>query len=76
MGGFIEWLSGTHTCECGALYKIRTSRTPSPNTDSVNCDVCGKEMDKLAQFYFPSVLRACEPTGGPLRGETPMSKEI
>jgi hypothetical protein len=45
MGGFIEWLSGTHTCECGALYKIRTSRTPSPNTDSVNCDVCGMEMD-------------------------------
>ena len=28
MGEFIEWLSGTHTCECGALYKIRTSRTP------------------------------------------------
>jgi hypothetical protein len=46
MGGLIEWLSGTHTCECGAVYRVRVTRSPFPDTDTANCDVCGKEMDR------------------------------
>jgi hypothetical protein len=45
MGKFFEWLLGKHTCECGAVYKVTVLRSPSPDTDDVCCEVCGKVMD-------------------------------
>jgi hypothetical protein len=49
MSGFMEWLTGTHTCDCGAVYKVRATRTPFPDTDDATCDVCGKVMDSWRQ---------------------------
>jgi hypothetical protein len=45
MGRFFEWLFGKHTRECGAVYKVTGMKLPSPDTDDVCCQVCGKVMD-------------------------------
>jgi hypothetical protein len=42
MTEFIEWLTGTHKCDCGAKYKV-TVIEASP--DSVTCEKCGILMD-------------------------------
>jgi hypothetical protein len=58
MRGFFEWVTGghtyeygvvsrtgRHTCRCGAVYKVTTTRTPVPDTDIVTCENCGQIMD-------------------------------
>jgi hypothetical protein len=42
MAEFVEWLTGTHKCECGAKYKV-TVTDVSP--DRVTCEKCGVLMD-------------------------------
>jgi hypothetical protein len=42
MAEFVEWLTGTHKCECGAKYKV-TVTDVSP--DCVNWEKCGVLMD-------------------------------
>jgi hypothetical protein len=46
MTEFVEWLTGTHKCECGAKYKVTvTEESPA----RVNCEKCGIVMDHPAQ---------------------------
>jgi len=42
---FVEWLTGTHKCACGAKYKVAVTATPA---DSVSCEKCGTLMDRPA----------------------------
>ena len=49
MTGFWERITGKHTCKCGAVYEITTTRTPFPDTDNAVCEVCGTEMDSWRQ---------------------------
>lgn len=42
MTEFVEWLTGTHRCDCGAQYKVTVTRAP---TDNVTCERCGTLMD-------------------------------
>jgi hypothetical protein len=49
MSGFMEWLTGRHTRECGAVYEVRATRTPFPDTDDAPCEVRGRVMDNLRQ---------------------------
>jgi hypothetical protein len=42
---FVEWLTGTHECACGAKYKVTVTETPA---DSVSCEKCGTLMDRPA----------------------------
>jgi hypothetical protein len=46
---FIEWLTGTHECDCGAKYKVAVIETP---TDSVTCGKCGTLMDSRTNKSF------------------------
>jgi hypothetical protein len=32
------------TCECGAVYKVQQRTTPVPDTNYVDCEVCGKRL--------------------------------
>ncbi|MET4199953.1 hypothetical protein ABIA95_003952 [Bradyrhizobium sp. LA8.1] len=43
-GGWRE-LIGQYKCDCGAIYKMISTRTPFPDTDSAECEVCGRTMD-------------------------------
>jgi hypothetical protein len=45
MTEFVEWLTGTHQCTCGAKYKVTVTETPA---DSVSCEKCGTVMDHPA----------------------------
>jgi hypothetical protein len=45
MTEFVEWLTGTHKCECGAKYKVTVTGTPS---DRATCENCGIVMDHPA----------------------------
>ena len=45
MAEFVEWLTGTHKCECGAKYKVTVTETPS---DRATCEKCGILMDRPA----------------------------
>jgi hypothetical protein len=45
MTEFVEWLTGTHKCRCGAEYKVAVNEAP---TDDVNCEKCGILMDRPA----------------------------
>ena len=42
MTEFVEWLTGTHTCNCGAKYNVTVTEAP---TDDVICEKCGTLMD-------------------------------
>jgi hypothetical protein len=42
---FVEWLTGTHKCACGAKYKLAVTKDPA---DSVGCEKCGIVMDHPA----------------------------
>jgi len=42
MTEFVQWLTGTHTCDCGAKYKVTVTATAP---DSVTCERCGTLMD-------------------------------
>ena len=46
MTEFVEWLTGTHKCECGARYKVAVTNVPA---DSVSCEKCGIVMDHPAR---------------------------
>ena len=45
MTEFVEWLTGTHRCDCGAEYKVTVTGVP---TDNVTCEKCGTLMDHPA----------------------------
>jgi hypothetical protein len=49
MTEFIEWLTGTHTCDCGAKYNVAVIKTL---TDSVSCEKCGTVMDNRSNKSF------------------------
>jgi hypothetical protein len=45
MGRFLDWLTGKHKCDCGAMYQMATTTTEFPETSNAVCEVCGKVMD-------------------------------
>jgi hypothetical protein len=49
MTEFVEWLTGTHQCDCGAKYKVAVIETL---TDSVTCEKCGTLMDSRPNKSF------------------------
>ena len=49
MTEFVEWLTGTHKCSCGAEYKVTVAEA-SP--DDVSCEKCGVLMDRRANNSF------------------------
>lgn len=49
MTEFIEWLTGTHQCDCGAKYRVTVTEAPSGN---VICEKCGTLMDRSANRSF------------------------
>jgi hypothetical protein len=49
MTEFVEWLTGTHTCDCGAQYKVAVIKTP---TDNAICEKCGTLMDSQSNKSF------------------------
>jgi hypothetical protein len=54
MTEFIEWLTGTHKCDCGAKYKVTVTKAP---TGSVICEKCGTLMDSPANKSFLAYKR-------------------
>ena len=32
------------TCECGAVYAVEWTTSPFPDTDSANCESCGRKI--------------------------------
>jgi hypothetical protein len=57
MTEFIEWLTGTHKCSCGAEYKVSVIEGP---TDNVTCEKCGVLMDRPANRSFLTYERLPE----------------
>ena len=57
MTEFIEWLTGTHKCGCGAEYKVTVTETP---TDDVTCEKCGALMDRRANKSFLTYERMAQ----------------
>jgi hypothetical protein len=55
MTEFVEWLTGKHTCGCGAEYKVTVTEVP---TDNVTCEQCGTLMDSRANKSFLTYERA------------------
>ena len=49
MTEFVEWLTGTHKCDCGAKYKVAVIKT---STDNVTCEKCGTVMDSRRNQSF------------------------
>ena len=49
MTEFVEWLTGTHDCGCGARYKVTVTEVP---TGSVTCEKCGTLMDSPARAFL------------------------
>jgi hypothetical protein len=54
MTEFVEWLTGTHKCGCGAKYKVTVTGVP---TGSVTCEECGTLMDCPANQSFFAYAR-------------------
>jgi hypothetical protein len=48
---FIEWFTGTHTCDCGAKYMVTVTK-PFPGADNVRCEKCGILMDSWRNKSF------------------------
>ena len=42
MAEFVEWLTGMHTCHCGAKYKVTVAEAL---THDAICEKCGTLMD-------------------------------
>ena len=59
MTEFVEWLTGTHTCGCGAEYKVSVTEVP---TDDVACEKCGLLMDCRANRSFLTYERTADKT--------------
>ena len=49
MAEFIEWLTGTHKCACGAAYNVTVTKVPTGNA---TCKKCGILMDSSANKSF------------------------
>ena len=49
MTEFVDWLTGTHQCDCGAKYKVTVIETP---TDSVTREKCCTLMDSRPNKSF------------------------
>jgi hypothetical protein len=49
MTEFVEWLTGTHECSCGAKYKVTVTEAP---TNDVICEKCGTLMDSRPNESF------------------------
>jgi hypothetical protein len=49
MTEFVEWLTGMHTCDCGARYKVAVTEAP---TNDVSCEKCGTLMDSRVNESF------------------------
>jgi hypothetical protein len=54
MTEFIEWLTGTHKCNCGAKYNVTVTGVP---TGHVTCEKCGTLMDSPANHSFFAYAR-------------------
>jgi hypothetical protein len=54
MTEFVEWLTGTHQCACGAKYKVTVTEVP---TGQVICEKCGTLMDSRANRSFFAYAR-------------------
>ena len=60
MGGLFEWLRGTYTCECGAVYKVAVTQTAALDTDDMFCEHCGRIIERrrdsaaLLSYYLVS----------------------
>lgn len=37
------------TCKCGAVYEVTYRRTPIPDTDTADCEVCGARLASWRQ---------------------------
>jgi hypothetical protein len=57
MTEFVEWLTGTHRCGCGAGYKVTVTAIP---TGSVSCEKCGILMDQRSNESFFAYERMAE----------------
>jgi hypothetical protein len=51
---FVEWLTGTHKCDCGAEYGVTVIVGP---TDKVTCEKCGTLMDRPTNKSFLTYKR-------------------
>lgn len=49
MTEFVQWLTGTHLCGCGAKYSVTVTDVP---TGHVICMKCGTLMDSPANLSF------------------------
>jgi hypothetical protein len=54
MTEFVEWLTGTHKCDCGAQYKIAVIKT---TTENAICEKCGTLMDSQFNKSFLTYKR-------------------
>ena len=54
MTEFVEWLTGTHQCDCGAKYKVAVSQAALPRA---YCERCGVLMDRPADKSLLSYER-------------------
>jgi hypothetical protein len=43
--GIFDSILSRHTCECGAVYKKTSYRSPIPDSDYEDCVECGRRMD-------------------------------
>jgi hypothetical protein len=57
MTEFIQWLTGTHKCGCGAGYKVTVTEKPA---DDVICEKCGALMDRRANNSFLTYERMAQ----------------
>jgi hypothetical protein len=51
---FVEWLTGTHKCDCGAEYAVNVIVGPTRN---VACEKCGTLMDGPTNKSFLTYKR-------------------
>jgi hypothetical protein len=49
MTEFVQWLTGTHLCGCGAKYTVVLIKVPTGN---VICEKCGTLMDCASNRSF------------------------
>jgi hypothetical protein len=54
MTEFVQWLTGTHECGCGARYNVTVTDVA---TGSVTCEKCGTLMDSQANRSFFAYAR-------------------
>jgi hypothetical protein len=42
------------TCDCRAVYRVDWTTTPLPDTDSADCEHCGKRLGAWSETTWPS----------------------